>query len=281
MAHWRMQKDILVQLFLLLVLFDVGLSARIAQAKTNIAREGGEKVIFLDVDGVLHPSSGPGRGPMSEDDLFGNVAKVAELAVQNDARIVVSSNWRFSQELMTRLRDAFGPQVIIGDDDMLQTNYLTDGPQIPGLPSLSMLHEKRGQAIVAWLLAHGLDPGSSNYVILDDKEPDSLCKGMKPGLEKDQILDHFVQLDHTRGYPFAVGSNNLSSDATARIQRHLRPLRRTRTVQRHLRPLRRNRTDTSKTIMQHTQDGMTPKEMEARMNQLLSSVEASYRKDRA
>lgn len=48
-----------------------------------------EKLLFLDFDGVLHPSSG------FEEIAFNKADDLAQILVKNPCNIVISSSWRF------------------------------------------------------------------------------------------------------------------------------------------------------------------------------------------
>lgn len=65
-------------------------------------REGTYKVIFLDIDGVLHPASRSGGGPASksEANYFSAVPMetLAEIVKQTQANIVLSSAWRLMDD---------------------------------------------------------------------------------------------------------------------------------------------------------------------------------------
>ncbi|KAJ8904342.1 hypothetical protein NDN08_000863 [Rhodosorus marinus] len=61
-----------------------------------------EKIIFLDVDGVLHPISGRG-GLLRKDCLH----RLKRIVTETRCEIVISSNWRKSKKLLTNLRKCF------------------------------------------------------------------------------------------------------------------------------------------------------------------------------
>ena len=52
-----------------------------------------QKILFLDFDGVLHPTTS------SPDSLFSNVNLLAEVLIHHPCQIVISSSWRFHHDL--------------------------------------------------------------------------------------------------------------------------------------------------------------------------------------
>jgi hypothetical protein len=59
------------------------------------------RILFLDVDGVLHPSSSPA------DRLFENLGRFERLLEQHtQLDVVLSSSWRFDPDLVLRLKAA-------------------------------------------------------------------------------------------------------------------------------------------------------------------------------
>jgi hypothetical protein len=68
------------------------------------------KLIFLDFDGVLHPTSA------SKDKYFCNADKLLQVIKDKSCRIVISSSWRFSHSLtkIKTLLPQFLAEKIIG-----------------------------------------------------------------------------------------------------------------------------------------------------------------------
>jgi hypothetical protein len=119
--------------------------------------ETNSKIIFLDFDGVIRvPILGTGFPPESEW-LPESKERVARLARETGASIVVSSDWgkRQSREEIVR---SLAPEI---PADLLHEDWRT--------PDLSADYPPRSvprlPEILAWLDAH---PGHGEYVILDD-----------------------------------------------------------------------------------------------------------------
>jgi hypothetical protein len=119
--------------------------------------ETNNKIIFLDFDGVIRvPILGTGFPPESEW-LPESKERVARLARETGASIVVSSDWgkRKSRDEIVR---SLAPEI---PADLLHKDWRT--------PDLSADYPPRSvprlPEILAWLDAH---PGHGEYVILDD-----------------------------------------------------------------------------------------------------------------
>ena len=52
-----------------------------------------EKILFLDFDGVLHPTTSP------QHLLFSKAEPLAEVLSKNPCKIIISSSWRFHHEI--------------------------------------------------------------------------------------------------------------------------------------------------------------------------------------
>lgn len=121
------------------------------------------RVLFLDVDGVLHPGREPGALGPSDHYMrvgpFGWVRYLAtELEVHPDVEIVVHSSWRevYSLEELQEMLAGFGDRRI----DVTP----------PGA---------RCESIAAWLQAQG---GEVRFLVLDDEPGEFLDPGVRAGL---------------------------------------------------------------------------------------------------
>eukprot|EP00756_Hemistasia_phaeocysticola_P063706 Hpha_TRINITY_DN7181_c0_g2::TRINITY_DN7181_c0_g2_i1::g.29787::m.29787 len=165
---------------------------RTVQAQVSSGERKYRKVIFLDIDGVMHPLGTdflPSEA--SPADLMARVeagewgrvvpgeflprclAELRRVVMESEARLVLSSTWRETQEQ----RDAVNAQLAaagfaegclsttpclswdLGEDDASGGHSVSDVVHAgPG-------HRRAGE-IVAWLVAAG---GVERYVVLDDQ----------------------------------------------------------------------------------------------------------------
>lgn len=113
-----------------------------------------EKVIFLDIDGVLNHvhTQERHRGCIGINPVF--VARLNEITDRTDAKLVISSTWRLDgwDEVTDALREAGVTGEIIG---------MT--PRLP--PRETFVSALRGDEIQAWLDDFG---PIDRFVILDD-----------------------------------------------------------------------------------------------------------------
>ncbi|CAK9062568.1 unnamed protein product [Durusdinium trenchii] len=63
------------------------------------------RVIFLDVDGVLHPADAPGGNALEDEDLFRRpcLERLAWVANHGHAAIVLSSSWRLDKDSLAEV----------------------------------------------------------------------------------------------------------------------------------------------------------------------------------
>lgn len=132
------------------------------------------KVIFLDIDGVLnvYPQGRDDYGSIFHKHFVDNLKWIIE---QTDAKIVISSTWRFSgleiMKEMWRVRNLPGEVIDITPDFMNQTGT-----------SL-----QRGKEIQKWL---DENPSVSNYAIIDDDsdmEPHQMNNFVKTSENTDHL----------------------------------------------------------------------------------------------
>lgn len=104
-------------------------------------------VLFLDVDGVLNSAAWfASQPPMSVTEVDARaVRRVQRIIARTGAKVVLSSSWRHTPELIEQLRAAGVPI-----DDVT-------GPRSP--------HGNRGVEIADWLRAH---PEVTTFAIVDD-----------------------------------------------------------------------------------------------------------------
>lgn len=137
-----------------------------------------EKIIFLDIDGVLNCNKTT-RRTMSGYTFIGNrqLKNLKRIINATQAKIVLSSDWRYDRD---------DPRYN-GDYLELKAELMRYGIQFYGFtPEIPSAH--RGAEIAQWLAAH---PEVSNFVILDDRtdiEPNK---------------DHWVQTTMSHGLGIA------------------------------------------------------------------------------
>lgn len=127
-----------------------------------------EKIIFLDIDGVLNCNKTI-RRTMSGYTFIGNrqLKNLRHIINTTQAKVVLSSDWRYDRE---------DPRYN-GDYLELEAELMRCGIQFYGFtPELPSAH--RGAEIAQWLAEH---PEVSNFVILDDR------------LDIEPNKDHWVQ----------------------------------------------------------------------------------------
>lgn len=115
-----------------------------------------EKIIFLDIDGVLN-SNKTTRRTMNGYIFVGNrqLKNLKRIVNATQAKIVLSSDWRYDRDDPKYNSDYLE----------LETELMRYGIQFYGFtPELSSAH--RGAEIVQWLTEH---PEVSSFVILDDR----------------------------------------------------------------------------------------------------------------
>lgn len=140
------------------------------------------KVIFLDIDGVLNhehyyvnrSESDSMPYPLSEFDIE-SVNRLNNITDKTNAKIVISSSWRFTNGIYNILKKVGVTGEIIGI-----TKYITK-PSDKGYD----IHVKRGEEIQEFL---DNNPFITNYVILDD-DSDMLTSQ----------LDNFVNTSYMYG----------------------------------------------------------------------------------
>lgn len=107
-------------------------------------------ILFLDFDGVLHPTGGRATGvPFSQVPLLEALLREPRFAA---VKIVVSSTWRETYSL-GRLRQVFAPDMQDRVIDVTPALDDYDGP-----------HQRHAE-ICAWLKAH---PEVTRWTVLDD-----------------------------------------------------------------------------------------------------------------
>ena len=139
------------------------------------------KIIFLDFDGVIRiPFPGPDGKPEPEY-CPDRMKRVARLATDYRAKVVISSDWRppFNREEMICLLSPHIPGELLHED--WGTPILTAAR--PG--SLIAEAVPRGAEILTWLARN---PDTSTFVILDDMAPDCFPL-MLPNLVNCELLD--------------------------------------------------------------------------------------------
>ena len=161
------------------------------------------KVIFLDVDGVLNSSRTLHEDISLEDDLILNLK---ELVDKTKAKIILSSSWRLSAEAVATLMDKLDKfdLIISGmtcdgvDLDWLEKyefditkKYLDTKFDYDENKQIKITHD-RGAEIFKWLCYHD----DCAYVILDDtiedikpyfNEPVIVKTSYKTGLTKEDV----------------------------------------------------------------------------------------------
>ena len=156
------------------------------------------KVIFLDLDGVLNTDNYYDQlrhEHLPTEDTFGilfdpkAVEQLAHIVDSTQAKIVISSSWRYSgianMRAMWKARKLPGVIYDITSlhvaDDYIQSQMENNPDDFDLYDAMRLAREIE---IALWLEEH---PEVTNYVILDDL--DSFCK----------LKEHFVQIDSQTG----------------------------------------------------------------------------------
>lgn len=130
-----------------------------------------EKVIFLDVDGVLNDKDTPTRTKRGY--LFVDESKILllkKIVDATQAKIVLSSTWRYDRN----------DQRYNGEFLELKEALAAHGLEIYSYTPVDAIGIRRGMEIKAWLGTH---PEVKKYVILDDELFDYKERG---------LLDHLL-----------------------------------------------------------------------------------------
>jgi len=138
-----------------------------------------EKVIFLDIDGVLNSH----RGNLFADEFIERAAVKAidQLCQMTGAKIVVSSTWRLGRHNnCMHFAEMMRVMGFTGRIYYHEENWRTKSITEKGKRTL------RGDEIKEWLSRH---PEVTHYVIIDD-DTDML----------DEQLDNFVHVDYMEGF---------------------------------------------------------------------------------
>ena len=133
--------------------------------------------IFLDIDGVVHQANESG-GYNSTTPILEKMSFIIELAKKNNAKIVISSNWRMRSSEMGKIKTKLETMGYNDEIDMLDNNYHTNMDGLLFLPDNEKTNE-RSQHIVNYLQSH--PPG--NFVIIDDTRKHI----------HSQLMDNFVE----------------------------------------------------------------------------------------
>ena len=132
------------------------------------------KVLFLDVDGVLHAADAkhrPFRQPCME------VLKT--IIEESECHVVLSSNWRFDSWGLNKINARLEQ---IGADAIIDTTHLVEEH-----------FNTRADEILDWLHRH---PEATHFVVLDDVD---LCYDDPTTTMPECISAHFVQTDEHKG----------------------------------------------------------------------------------
>lgn len=110
-------------------------------------------IIFLDIDGVLHPDPAMAEQAFCQRHLLWPM-----LSARPNLKVVISSDWRKRYSL-SELADF----ITSGGDMALKQRFVGVTPVLPGA-----LHEYRGREreCLAWLTQHSA--GEQSWVALDD-----------------------------------------------------------------------------------------------------------------
>ena len=132
------------------------------------------KVLFLDVDGVLHAADAkhrPFRQPCME------VLKT--ILEESPCHVVLSSNWRFDSWGLNKVNARLEQ---IGADAIIDTTHLAEDH-----------FNTRADEILDWLHRH---PEATHFVVLDDVD---LCYDDPTASCPECISVHLIQTDETKG----------------------------------------------------------------------------------
>lgn len=115
-------------------------------------------ILFLDIDGVLHPVTAPDTALLSRLPLL-----EAWLGSRPDVEVVVSSSWRLSHSL-EQLKACFSPDLgdrLIGVTDLHWRHVYEETGEVP----LTTQHERELE-VRRWLSRNG---GTRPWAALDDE----------------------------------------------------------------------------------------------------------------
>lgn len=137
-----------------------------------------EKVIFLDIDGVLNDDSTPAR--TKKGYVFVDKSKILllkQIVDATQAKLVLSSTWRYDRDDPRWNGDFLELQEAIRAADMDFYSYTP----------VDAIGIRRGMEIKAWL---GVHTEVKRFIILDDELHD---------FEERKLLDHLVKTDFGGG----------------------------------------------------------------------------------
>ena len=131
-------------------------AAEVAEARRYLS-EKGARIVFLDVDGVLHPTLQHGG---RQENYFCQAAQLERIIQQTGARVVLISTWRLHAESRERV------EKVLRDRGLPPLLHVT--------PSNTL--GARGGEIMDWLVSttEGLPP--PQWVVLDDEPLPDLAK---------------------------------------------------------------------------------------------------------
>lgn len=155
-------------------------------------------IIFLDIDGVLVTRRscipcGHSILMSSPDPCGANLIK--ELCIKNDAKIVVSSTWRYNPKDLFELLKKVGIEdhFIFKCEEHLEVDKCWRTP-LTCKNNETGKHSIRGEEIKSWLAFHKCDESNSKYVIFDD-DSDFLEEQkqfhLKTSFDDGILIDHF------------------------------------------------------------------------------------------
>ena len=134
--------------------------------------------IFLDIDGVVHQANESGGYDISTTPILEKMYFIMELAKKNNAKIVISSNWRGTSSKMGKIKHKLSTMGYNDEIDMLDNNHHTNMDGLLLLPDNENTQE-RSQHIVNYLQRHP----HGNFVIIDDTR-----KHISP-----ELMNNFVE----------------------------------------------------------------------------------------
>lgn len=145
-----------------------------------------EKVIFLDVDGVLNDDKTPTR--TRKGCIFVDESKIfllKRIVDETGAKIVLSSTWRYDRD----------DSRYNGDFLDLQKSIRAAGLDFYSYTPVDVLGIRRGMEIRAWL---GVHTEVKKYVILDDELFDYKERRLLDRLVKTDFADGGLKEDHVK-----------------------------------------------------------------------------------
>jgi len=143
------------------------------------------KIIFLDFDGVIRIPVFTGGPEVEAEFCAERMKRVARLAEETGARIVISSDWRQRYD-RAGMTDLLEPQIPRG---LLHADWMT--PALMSVPTAPKDESAipRGAEILSWL-ARNL--GVKHFAVLDDMHSKRFPL-MKENLVTCQLLDGFTE----------------------------------------------------------------------------------------